>query len=268
MSNPLRDLAKAAVYGGYARLLRPLPRAALSLTGRQRLVILLYHRVSDDFRDSVTIGCEHFEAQMAHIARYYPLLSLDDLIAGNFDRHAHRPLIAVTFDDGYLDNYTNAVPILRRHRVPAGFFVSTGIVGTDRGFAHDLKKLGHALPNMSWEQIGEMKEMGFFIGAHTVNHANLAKIDDETARYELTESMNTLRQRLGLQEVAIAYPFGKRSDITEERRRLIRELGYAACFSAYGGRNRFPLDLFDIRRSGVNFAYTRTAFEALIEGWV
>jgi peptidoglycan/xylan/chitin deacetylase (PgdA/CDA1 family) len=192
---------------------------------------------------------------------------MDDIIEGNIQKSS-RPLVAVTFDDGYLDNFTNAAPILRRYGIPCAFFVSTGIVGTSRAFEHDLEKLGRAVPTMSWDHIGELYAQGFTIGSHTVSHVNLAKVSRQRALEELGESRDTLRRRLGMSRIAIAYPFGQRSDISIDGLALIRDAGYMACFSGYGGVNwSESLNLYDLKRSNVDFRFTLNAVRARIEGW-
>lgn len=261
-----RELTKRAIYRGFSLALAPGKNRRLAQEGAQRVSILCYHRVNDDLRDSVTLGVDHFESQISLIKRDYHVVRPQDIVSGEIDRTSPRPIVAVTFDDGYLDNFTNAVPVLRRHGVPAAFFVSTGIVGTDRQFAHDVDKVEQKLPNMSWDQLREMQADGFEIGAHTVNHINLAQVEEETAIQELTESRDRIRAELSIDDVSFAYCFGKRTDITEPRRDLVRKLGYTACYAAYGGTNEGPIDRFDIKRFGVNYGFSESAFRAKLDG--
>jgi methionyl-tRNA formyltransferase len=258
---------KDAVCTAYTYLARPLPRRILAGRKQQRIVILLYHRVNDEQRDSTTVGIGQFHRQMEMVARYNPRLSLRELLSGEFDPASRRPYVLVTFDDGYRDNYVHASPILLRHRIPATFFISTGIIGTEQGFQHDWTRLGKALPSLTWEQVREMQEMGFGFGSHTVNHVNLAHVDEETARRELLESRDALAEKLGIRDPLIAYPFGGRSDITPERSRLVREAGYTACFSAYGGINGPDFDRFDVKRMGIDHGFTEASFRARLEGF-
>ena len=267
-SSPARDLARTLASIGYTHGLRPLSRWRNRLLRKTEIVVLLYHRVSDEFRDGVTVGIEQFDAQMEYIASRYPLISIDDVVKGKVPATGNgKPWIAVTFDDGYLDNYENAVPILLRHRVPTAFFVSTGMMGTDRGFRHDLDKLGHALPNMNWEQLREMQALGFTIGSHTVTHLNCASADPTDLRRELIESKQALERELGLDEVMFAYPFGGRSDMTSQALDAVKEIGYTACLSAYGGVNRGAIDPFNVLRMGVSCGFQPSRFAARVEGW-
>lgn len=254
---------KEGVATAYVHARRPLRR----LAGAGEVVVLLYHRVNDEMRDALTVGVEQFEAQMAHIARHYPVASIDDVIHGRVPAGGSRPVVAVTFDDGYQDNYTHAMPALLRHGIPAAFFVSTGMIGQPRGFDHDLRGGGSALPNMDWDQLREMHAHGFTIGAHTVSHANCARLAPGELRRELVESRDRLVAELGLREVFFAYPFGRREDITPAALETVREVGYAGCLSAYGGVNRGPVDPFNVLRMGVDYNFGLRRFAARLEGW-
>jgi peptidoglycan/xylan/chitin deacetylase (PgdA/CDA1 family) len=260
----LRPFVKDIVFQSYAGVRSAWRRSTRPGT---QISILLYHRVNDELRDSVTVGIQQFDEQMKWVSRHYDVCTIDDVINGVV-RSSKRPVVSVTFDDGYLDNYTNAAPILRSHRVPCAFFVSTGIVGTSRAFPHDLEKLGRRVPAMTWDHVQELHAQGFTIGSHTVSHINLATASDEEALQELTESRNTLVKVLGLNRVAIAYPFGKRTDISSPRIAMIRDTGYSACFSGYGGVNwKESLDVYDLKRTNVDYRFTISALRARIDGW-
>lgn len=262
----LRSACKEALLWGYVRLARPLARRYLGWRNRQRIVVLLYHRVSDAFRDSLTVGIEQFDAHMDWLRRHHELVSVADIIHGNAPRNTARPVVAVTFDDGYLDNYEHAVPILLRHQVPAAFFVSTGMIGTTDGFQHDLKRLGHVLPTMTWDQLREMRDLGFLIGSHTVTHIDCGSVDLNTVRCELSESRDTLKEKLGLDEIFFAYPFGGREHMNPTVLQVVKELGYAGCLSAYGGFIPGPVDAYNVVRSGIGANHTMLAFRAALEG--
>lgn len=268
-TSPVRTLVKNAAMGLHNRLLTPLPRRLRGLLGRQIAVVLLYHRVNDHQRDNLTVGVEQFDRQMAYLSRHYPLVGLPDLVNGAAPAHSDRPLVAVTFDDGYLDNYENAAPILMRHGVPASFFVSTGKIATagGEGFDHDRQKLGYALPAMNWDQLREMNRHGFTIGSHSVSHIDCATAPPDLLLEELTASKEALARELGLSDFYFAYPFGGRRHMTPTALELVKKAGYACCLSAFGGQNRPHPDPFDIRRVGVNWAYTLPSFRARLEGF-
>jgi peptidoglycan/xylan/chitin deacetylase (PgdA/CDA1 family) len=263
----VRESGKFLAFHTYSAAISPIRTRQLAAKNLQRISIVCYHRVDDALKDNVTVPVETFDRQIAFVKRHYQIATLSDLIAGRIERGSRRAIVIVTFDDGYRDNYENAFPVLQRHGVPAIFFVSTGMIDTDRGFRHDLKKLRRALPSMSWDQLREMREAGHEVGAHTVNHANLAQIDEPEALRELTQSRDTVRRELGIKDVPFAYCYGGRKDITPARRELVRALGYTSCLACYGGTNDGPIDLFDVKRFGVNWAVGAAAFQARIEGW-
>jgi peptidoglycan/xylan/chitin deacetylase (PgdA/CDA1 family) len=108
-------------------------------------VVLLYHRVFEPEFDPqlLSVSPENFDAQMAYLRRRYAVVSLHELRAALERASVPRRAVAVTFDDGYADNFRNARPILDRHRVPATVFVTTGYTGTGREFWWD--ELGRTL---------------------------------------------------------------------------------------------------------------------------
>ncbi len=262
-----RSRAKEMVYFLYVVLLRPIPRVILALANRQRITVLLYHRVHDVSRDSLTVGVEQFERQMLEAKKHARVVSIEDIVQGKVSRQSLRPIVAVTFDDGYLDNYEYAASILLRCGVPAAFFVSTQLVDSDRGFPHDLARHGKAIPTMTWKQVETMSRWNLGIGSHTQTHVNCAKDDPEVVEREIVESQRDLQRQIGGRDYIFAYPYGGRDDFNDKWRERVREAGYIGCLSAYGGCNRRRIDPFNIVRTGISHAFGRWAFRARLEGW-
>ena len=100
--------------------------------------ILTYHRINDE-GDSFFPGIpvKIFEQQMRVLADHFTVCTLDDLIERIKYDDLPESAVAVTFDDGYRDNYTNAFPILRRYSLPATVFLATDAIGTGRQLWHD-----------------------------------------------------------------------------------------------------------------------------------
>lgn len=133
-------LASCYLHTGLARLVRPL-RERYCLTrfpeGRwPRLQkregptarILYYHRVNDDCDPFFpAISTQLFEREMQFVASHYKVVTLDKLLE-HLDGQATDTLLAITFDDGYQDNFTNAFPILQRHGLPCTIFLTTGSI--------------------------------------------------------------------------------------------------------------------------------------------
>jgi len=102
-------------------------------------IILLYHRITDKSSKYHNQGramhhpAMHFKSEILYLKRNYQILTMDEVI-----RHLksgvgfRKPAVAITFDDGYLDNYTLACPVLKKHGVPATIYLSTGLIGTSQ----------------------------------------------------------------------------------------------------------------------------------------
>jgi predicted ATP-grasp superfamily ATP-dependent carboligase/peptidoglycan/xylan/chitin deacetylase (PgdA/CDA1 family) len=91
-------------------------------------LVLIYHHVFRDLGDlfSTGVGEEVFEKQVQSLKRYFEVISLDELILGlNKVRKNRRIPVAITFDDGFEDNYSVALPVLERHNIPATLFLAT-----------------------------------------------------------------------------------------------------------------------------------------------
>lgn len=98
------------------------------------VVILLYHRVTTLASDPqlLAVSPAHFRAHMQYLKDNFTVARLEDDWS-----ELQKPAVVITFDDGYADNALEALPILEQLQVPATFFVSTSLIGTDREFWWD-----------------------------------------------------------------------------------------------------------------------------------
>jgi len=112
-------------------------RTFMECKTRQTLWILRYHSVSD-YRDqnfryltpSIAVSPAVFESHIAFLSRNYRIISLDDVVAWISGAISlPRPAVAITFDDGYRDNYRHAYPILKKYGATATFYVATDAIG-------------------------------------------------------------------------------------------------------------------------------------------
>ena len=120
-------------------------RAGRALWARS-LTVVNYHRIDDpyrkdfdSFKPNVSATPQEFARQMEYLSKWFHVVSLTDLVEwlrGNKDLPRYAALI--TFDDGYLDNYTSAFPILRKNNFPALIFLTTGHINTDAPFYWDM----------------------------------------------------------------------------------------------------------------------------------
>ncbi|MCP3867246.1 MAG: polysaccharide deacetylase family protein [Gammaproteobacteria bacterium] len=163
------------------------PRAAPDLPR-----ILMYHSVGPGEATGMNIPTGRFEQQLIQLQKSgFTALTLSEL---GSDMATEKP-VALTFDDGFRNNYTQAFPLLRKYGMKATVFLSPDIEG--------IEKLGP-------EEIREMADSGLIeFGGHTMTHINLTTVDDETAKREIESSVESVAKLTGKPCRTFAYPFGR-----------------------------------------------------------
>ena len=150
--------------------------AAVELYPPQGMLILEYHKVNDRTKDDYTVSTKDFAEQMDALQAdgYTTVSVLDFLRAKKGKQKLPEKPVVVSFDDGYSDNYTEALPILEERGMKATVFMVTNDVG---------------LPGyLSWDQLHEMEKRGVELGSHTANHLPLTNMTVEEARDEVQKS--------------------------------------------------------------------------------
>jgi peptidoglycan/xylan/chitin deacetylase (PgdA/CDA1 family) len=154
---------------------RELARIVGSRSGRG--AVLLYHRVAGDSDDpwKLAVSPERFEAHMELLRDEFHPLPLSELVAAARRRQIPPGAVAVTFDDGYVDNLDAALPVLERTGVPATVFVATEYVASSRPFwwdeLHSLILGGYELPDELVIPVGASERR---IGLNTAEERELA----------------------------------------------------------------------------------------------
>lgn len=278
-------------------LLRPLATLASGLGKRKKLLIMIYHRVLDepDFMRPGEVDKEKFTWQMQLLAEYFNVLPLPEALERMQSDTLPPRAVCITFDDGYADNYTNALPILQQFDLNATFFIASGFLDggrmwndtviesvrnlsasvldlTQQGLGifeiasetqkcqaaqQIIQKIKHMdfaeraqhvdaiaeksqnLPDdlmMTSEQLKKLHQSGMEIGGHTVNHPILAKLDDETAKWEIAENKRFLDELLGVELKLFAYPNGKPGeDYLPKHSEYVAQIGFSAAVSTEWG---------------------------------
>jgi peptidoglycan/xylan/chitin deacetylase (PgdA/CDA1 family) len=140
-----------------------------------------------------------------------------------------RPRVAITFDDGYEDNYTHAFPILQRYGATATFFLIVGLLEGQREMIEHFRPTAtrEEIRPMNWDQAREMQEAGMDFGGHTWTHPNLALVTETEALTELVRSRDRLEECLQRPVRTMSYPFGKLGrHLTDRTVELARAAGY------------------------------------------
>jgi peptidoglycan/xylan/chitin deacetylase (PgdA/CDA1 family) len=219
-------------------------------------VVVMFHRVQDGApaRDSLTVSVKTFERYCQYFRDWFNVVPLRDLVAKLESKQSAGGELAITFDDGYRDNFENAAPVLERLSLPATFFVVTQWMGTDVVPFWDVE-LGVRHPWMTWDDVRELHRRGFEIGAHTRTHADLGTVAGVEAGEEIAGGRRELERQLDAQVASFAYPYGGRHHLTEVNRALVRAAGFRCCCSGFGGVNAQHADPFRLRRVPISNWY-------------
>lgn len=193
------------------------------------LPILMYHSVSPDAtaKNRLTVSPEAFERQIGFLKRYYYVLPLEYL-AGLVKEKKKIPsrALAITFDDGYRDNYTYVFPILKKYNLPATIFVIINEIGRpDR---------------LSWDEIKTMQDSGLItFGSHALGPEPLINIKSEAQlKREIFDSKNILEEKLARPVNTFSYPGGF---FNPKIRQWVIDAGYKFAVATSPGK-KFPSD--------------------------
>jgi peptidoglycan/xylan/chitin deacetylase (PgdA/CDA1 family) len=205
--------------------------STLSLTSKRvnGIPVLMYHQISDPAQagSKLAVRPAAFAGQVRYLSDHgYTTVSAGQLaaaLAGPGPELPPNPVV-LTFDDGYADFHTEALPRLREHGFTATVFVTTGWVA-DAGPHAGGTPLG---PMLSWSQIGEAAAAGIEIAAHSHTHPELDQLRPGQLDRELTLSKDLLEVRLGTEVPGLAYPFGYSSAAVRE---AVASAGYRYAYA-------------------------------------
>ncbi|MBI4707421.1 MAG: polysaccharide deacetylase family protein [Candidatus Omnitrophica bacterium] len=201
--------------------------------------ILMYHSVysNPDPENRLAVSTEIFERQMRFLKEYrYNVVTLEalaDLIKNK--KKIPRNTVAITLDDGYKNNYTDAFPILKKYNLPANIFIIVNEVGRPQN------------DRLNWSQIQEMQDSGIFtIGSHTLGPEPLVNIHDEAVvKEEIFVSKKILEEKLGRKVNIFSYPEGR---FNPQIRQMVIDAGYKAAVTTNPGKEFSNNDVFALKR--------------------
>ena len=165
--------------------------------------VLIYHQVGSGLGRQMEVTTEDFVRQLDWLSEHRQIVSFDVAVA-RWDQPDADHLVALTFDDGYVDTYTTAYPLLKARGIPFLLYVATNSIET----GVPLGPAGQADP-LSWEQVSEMMSSGLAsVGAHTHRHTDLRGLSAPAVEEELDISNTLIERRLGTAPAHFAYPWG------------------------------------------------------------
>lgn len=212
---------------------------------------LCYHSVNDVDKNYITVSAQNFRAQMKFLSEEsYRTIGLNDLVDGQADGKS----IVITFDDGYRDNYENALPIMKEF----------GFKGTIFCIGEKIGQVGY----LTKEQIAEMVKSGFEFGSHTLSHRDLPALSAEEKWNEIKVSKSFLSNELQLEIDYFCYPRGL---YDQESIELIKKAGYrAACSNTPGSngisKNGKKIDPYLLKRTEIGAIDTVDDFRKKLAG--
>jgi peptidoglycan/xylan/chitin deacetylase (PgdA/CDA1 family) len=212
--------------------------------------ILMYHRVATDGPLALApyrVAPDLFAAQMdalyragyhtIHLQEWFNALMRNEPLPG-------KPII-LTFDDGYRDFLTAAMPVLRYYGFSATVFLVAERIG---GVADWDSAYGEATPLLSWQEVHALQDAGIEFGCHSAMHRpmtgmSLGELTEDTAR-----SRAILEEGLGVTVNSLAYPYGAENEFV---RRTVANLGFQAAVTCNPGISQLGDDPLRLRRIDV-----------------
>ena len=214
-----------------------------------KAIIICYHCVKDEVDSYLRpTKVADFKNQMQYLSRTYNPISLQE-ISQHIQNGTSLPsrAVAVTFDDGYRDNYENAYPVLKEYNIPATVFLTTGFIGTGEipAWERDCYRSDKELM-LSWKQVRVMSDGGISFGSHTLTHPFLTRISRRQVEKEINLSKDIIEQQTGKPVTTFAYPSG---DFNSDVKEIVKEAGYSAAVSTVAGYNSTNDDVHELKRN-------------------
>lgn len=232
--------------------------------------ILCFHSI-DNSGSLLSISPKLFAAQMAYLNRRgYHTLALRELCSLlEAGAKLPRKSVVLTFDDGFRNCSSIALPVLQRYGFTATVFLATGYMGGHIGWTKtdDVPEL----EMVSWNEARQMADGNLEIGAHSVTHPNLCQLSSEKIRGEVKGSKNKIEEQLGLVVNLFAYPYG---EFDARVKSVVKELGFVAAVTLIEGRAQPGDDLSSLKRinvtgiSNVSDATRQAFFRCCVKGTV
>ena len=220
--------------------------------GIVRCTILLYHHVAiSPIESQYYVHPDQFAEQMAALEAWgYTPIPLSLLVKAITEGANLPPKpVVISFDDGRLDVYENAFPIMEEYGFQGVFYILSGGLG-DEGL-------------VGVDELQEMAAAGWEIGSHSQSHADLSKITEGASYREVVDSRAALEEALGLPVKSFAYPFGT---ITDAAGKQVHIAGYESAVGLGYTDSQGPGNLFYLQRRPISWDYDLKRL-AIVLGW-
>lgn len=218
---------------------------------KKDIPILMYHHISNNIKSDWSITPQKLEEQLEYLKNNgYKAISLDMLYSYIENKVAlPEKSVVLTFDDGYIDAFDNAYPLLKKYGYKAAFFIITGEVLTKNPEGYDYMTLG---------ELKKLDKAGMDIEAHTVTHPDLTTLNYKKQFEELSLSKKYLEKHLNKKIYYMAYPYGLCDSITQK---VASEIGYRIAFTIKGSHDDTESNRLNIGRIYINQNMTINQFK-------
>jgi peptidoglycan/xylan/chitin deacetylase (PgdA/CDA1 family) len=219
--------------------LRESPFGKISQLTEIKIPILMYHYIEynqderDFLRDQQNVPPHVFEQQIIDLRNAgYTFITPKDIPNLLTKRHRDNKYVVLSFDDGFRDFYTDAFPILKKHKIPVINYIVYNFMGGQDYMTEEMVLTIAKNPLIE-------------IGAHTLNHATLSGIEKEYAEGEISLSKGFLEEKFGIEVTSFAYPYGSHD---EEAIKLVKKAGYTTAVTVEQGNMVTPNNLYTLKR--------------------
>ena len=222
---------------------------------QREIPIIMYHRfIEDDSGKGVNgtyIDIRMFEKHLKLLKRLnIETLTFKDLKdKGCISRLSPKKrYVILTVDDGYKDNLTLMLPLLKKYNMKAVVYTVTG-EKFNRWDVENCTNPDKTVPLMSNNEIKAMHESGFIeIGGHTMTHPKLDTLTEKQQLDEISTNKRQLEEIIGEPLISFAYPYGIHNQVSKE---IVQELGYDFAVATDNGPLSMHQDLYQIRRIAI-----------------
>ena len=196
-------------------------------------VILQYHHVSETLPAVTSVSANTFTKHLSYLKEHnFNVIALNELISAiQQGKTLPEKTVAITFDDGYNNNYEQAAPILEKFGYPYTIFVNPTLIDEGKGYV------------MGWDKLKELASKGALIANHTAQHDYLhIKLKDESdaqwqarIKQDILHSQQRIKEEIGHDYKYLAYPYG---EFNNKLQALVKELGFVGIGQHSGAVNK------------------------------
>lgn len=210
----------------------------------RRIPVLMYHRIASVPGERNSLPVEKFKEQLDYLQLHgYTTITMQDLY-NHYTLHSPLPTksVLLTFDDGYEDNFSVALPLLRERNMKAIVFPIAHWVGKENQWENFNQAI---TKTMDWNKLHEWKAAGLEIGSHTLTHPFLTQCDEEKIVHEIKMSKAILEEKLNDKVEFFCYPYGFFNQNIVD---IVKKAGYKGAVAIYDHVPLWNQDFFSLPR--------------------